>query len=72
LTRDAVGLPVLRKDFILDPYQVYESVAAGADALLLIVAALPDQDLGRFIELTDRLQLALSSRHTPARSWTVQ
>jgi indole-3-glycerol phosphate synthase len=43
--RAATGLPVLRKDFILDPYQVYESAAAGADALLLIVAALHPEDL---------------------------
>ena len=38
-------LPVLRKDFIVDPYQVYESAAAGADAILLIVAALHPDDL---------------------------
>jgi len=56
--RAAADVPVLRKDFILDAYQVYESVAAGADALLLIVAALADQELRRLIELADRLRIA--------------
>lgn len=45
LAKQSVDLPVLRKDFIIDDYQVYESAAAGADAVLLIVAALDDEKL---------------------------
>ena len=49
----AVNLPVLRKDFIFDDYQVYESAAVGADALLLIVAALDDETLSRLRSLAE-------------------
>jgi indole-3-glycerol phosphate synthase len=48
-----VALPVLRKDFIIEEYQVYESAVAGADALLLIVAALDDERLTRLRRLTE-------------------
>jgi indole-3-glycerol phosphate synthase len=56
--RGGVRLPVLRKDFIVDEYQVYESVAAGADAFLLIVAALGDKELKHFLELSEQLRVA--------------
>jgi len=51
--RQAVDLPVLRKDFILDPWQVYESRAMGADCILLILAALTDS-LARELEALAR------------------
>ncbi len=65
-------LPVLRKDFIVDPYQLYESAAAGADAILLIVAALePDAlyellqearglDLDALVEIHDERELEIA------------
>ncbi len=56
--RAATGLPALRKDFIVDPYQVYESFAAGADAILLIVAALAPEQLHALHAQTQELGLA--------------
>ncbi|USE35606.1 indole-3-glycerol phosphate synthase TrpC [Endozoicomonas sp. SCSIO W0465] len=53
--RDACSLPVLRKDFMVDPYQIYEARMIGADCILLIVSALSDQQLSEFNELAQSL-----------------
>lgn len=65
--RDAVDLPVLRKDFILDAVQIYEAAAAGADAVLLIVAALTQDELERLHDTATACQLdVLVEVHTLA------
>jgi len=55
--RAAVGLPVLRKDFILDEVQIYEAAFAGADAILLIVAALEQPQLEHLLAVATDFQL---------------
>jgi len=55
--RSACSLPVIRKDFIVDPYQVYEARAMGADCILLIVAALDDSTLQTLYQLANELGL---------------
>jgi indole-3-glycerol phosphate synthase len=57
--REAVELPLLCKDFILSPYQLYQARAAGADAALLIAAILDDQDLAYLLKVGRSLGLAV-------------
>ena len=62
-----ITAPVLRKDFIIDPYQVYEAKLAGADALLLIAACLNDKELADLLDRTRQVGLtALLEVHTKA------
>src|SRR5713226_4778098 len=56
--RAAVDIPLLRKDFIFDPYQVYEARAAGADCILLIAAMLKDGQLRSLVALARELGMA--------------
>jgi indole-3-glycerol phosphate synthase len=55
--REASELPILRKDFTVDPYQLYEAAVSGADAVLLIVAALDDDDLASLYDHARALDL---------------
>ncbi len=57
LIRETVSLPLLRKDFICDPYQIYEARAAGADAILLIAAMLDLNQLRDFRAVADEIHL---------------
>jgi indole-3-glycerol phosphate synthase len=63
--RAAVGIPVLRKDFIVGPYQIHEARAHGADVILLIVAALEQATLASLLDRTESLGMtALVEVHT--------
>lgn len=75
--KSACSLPILRKDFIVDEYQIYESKVLGADCVLLIVAALSDQQLNEYyqlavsmgldvlVEVHDQLELARALSISP-------
>ncbi len=65
--RRAARLPTLRKDFVVDPYQLYQARAAGADAVLLIVRVLSPPELDELLELAGRLGMAaLVETHEPS------
>lgn len=55
--RQATTIPVLRKDFIIHEVQIYEAAVAGADAVLLIVAALSQEDLLHLLDIAEQVQL---------------
>ncbi len=55
--RERVQIPLLRKDFIIDSYQIYEAKLLGADAILLIVCLLSDQQLKEFMKIAEELGL---------------
>jgi len=55
--RASVNIPILRKDFIIDEFQIIESAAAGADAILLIAAVLPSDQLSAFLQCADSFKL---------------
>lgn len=63
--RRAVGIPLLRKDFIIDPYQIYEARAAGADAILLIAAVLSRERISEFMGIAAGIgMVSLVETHT--------
>ena len=57
MVKERVGIPLLQKDFIIDPFQIYEGRTAGADAVLLIAALLSRNELEDFVRLARRLGL---------------
>ncbi len=65
--RETVDIPLLRKDFTIDPYHIYQARVAGADAILLIVAALTKEQLHEFMDIASSISLAsLVEVHTEA------
>lgn len=65
--REAISIPMIRKDFTVDPYQIYEAKLMGADAVLLICALLPTEKLKEYLAICEKLGLtALVETHDEA------
>jgi len=58
LAKEKVSIPILQKDFVIDPFQIYEGRISGADALLLIAAILGEKEIREFAELAQHLSMA--------------
>lgn len=56
--KQIVNIPVIRKDFVIDPYQIYQAKVVGADAVLLICAILDEDTLSKYIEISNELGLS--------------
>ncbi len=70
--RERISLPILRKDFIFDPYQIYEARAIGADAVLLIAAVLDAKTMREFKKIADDLSLhVLAEAHDERELYSV-
>ena len=67
--KQEVGIPVLRKDFIIDEAQIYEASVAGADAILLIVAALEQDHLKRLLDCAYTYQLRFLWKFMILENW---
>ena len=72
LASAAVRIPCLRKDFMVDPFQMLEARAAGADAILLIVAALTDAELKSLAGRPGGWSWTFFARSTTATSWSAR
>ena len=59
MIRENISLPILRKDFIIDPYQIYEAKCIGADAVLLIAAMLNTETMKEYLKIAQSLDLAV-------------
>lgn len=72
IVRKTIGIPMIRKDFIIDPYQIYEAKAMGADAVLLIAAILSTEQMREYREIAESLKMdVLAESHNEEELYSV-